>query len=637
MPQSEESNDIKLLKRQRANAKAQVKRTLSYLDEHEDMSIAALKIRQFKLEQMFNIFSEVHTPIEVRDESLDSTLEWESFEEQYYRAAEVISDRLKHLRNNIEPVLTNRLIADSPNTVKPTSSLLSKIEIRPFDGNPIEWHSFHDTFKSLVHDNEELIGVQKFHLLKNALRGEASAIIESLNATEGNYLVAWDLLRKRCNKPRKIINAHLKLLFDLPEITRDTPSSLRQLAEQAQVHVNALQAVNQPTEYWDTILIHLVSSKLHKNTRRSWERTLEDEEIPRFQQLLEFINKHARGDDLGMETSNPFKVQGIQDRLRSKTQVRGQSYVATDERKQVCVVCKGVHPIYKCTNFLELSVRDRLNTVKRTKLCLNCLRPNHTVVNCQLGNCRKCDKKHHTLLHIPSETQEVKNNNEPLTTPSTSANTIKTALTVSYDSEILLGTAQITILDKYNKEYTCRVLLDRGSQTHFITQRFAELLQLDKHKIDLSFSGLGQLNTHTKYVVKTGIRSKTSPFRAQVTFIALPSITSRLPLRQIDLSYLELPRHIELADSEFHIPGEIDALIGNALFYDLLETGQIKLNKSSIILQNTQVGWIVTGEVDSKRRNNSLKANRFCHLATSLDMQINRFWTMEEIPEQKFL
>ncbi|KOC58848.1 hypothetical protein WH47_01710, partial [Habropoda laboriosa] len=85
--------------------------------------------------------------------------------------------------------------------------------LKPFDGNLIEWHSFHDTFKSLVHQNEDLIGVQKFHLLKNALRGEAAAVITSLNASETNYLVAWDLLRKRCNKPRQIIYAHLNRLY----------------------------------------------------------------------------------------------------------------------------------------------------------------------------------------------------------------------------------------------------------------------------------------------------------------------------------------------------------------------------------------------------------------------------------------
>ncbi|XP_076387400.1 uncharacterized protein LOC143264382 [Megachile rotundata] len=630
-----ESNDLKLLKRQRANAKAQITRIVSYLQEHTEFAIPALETRQSKLEQMHTSFSEIQSAIEIIEENANHAAEWESFEEQYYKAAELISDKLKHLRGIGRPASTSRLL-ESPTTVKTTSSLLSKIEIKPFDGNPIEWHSFHDTFKSLVHENEELIGVQKFHLLKNALRGEASAVIESLNATESNYLVAWDLLRKRCNKPRKIINAHLKILFDLPEITRDTPASLRQLAEQAQVHVNALQAVNQPIEHWDTLLIHIISNKLDRNTRRAWERTLEDEEIPKFKQLLEFINKHARGDDLILDTLNSSKSHGIQDRLRSKTQLRSQSYIATDDRKQLCVLCKGEHQIYLCNRFLQLPIRERLNTVRKSKLCLNCLRPSHTVANCRLGNCRKCDKKHHTLLHFPTETQDVTNKTPLTPTPSTSAEIVKTTLTVSCESEILLGTALITILDKYNREHTCRVLLDSGSQTHFITHKFAELLQLDKRNIDLSFSGLGQLNVNANYIIEANIKSKIGPYKAQVTFIALPSITGRLPLRQIDIRKLDLPRHIHLADPEFHIPGEIDALIGNALFYQLLETGQIKIGNSSVILQNTQLGWIVTGEVDNRTRIKQ-KATRVCHLATSLDAQISRFWAMEEIPEQRFL
>ncbi|XP_076661047.1 uncharacterized protein LOC143364788, partial [Halictus rubicundus] len=637
MTSSSQSADLKSLRKQRASIKAQLTRLLSYLEDQSETSITSLEIRQSKLQQMFDSFSEVQTAIEVNDEETDHTAEWETFEEHYYRAAEIISDRLKNLRGADRPVSVNRAI-DSPNTTRQTSSLLRKIEIQPFDGNPIEWHSFHDTFKSLVHDNDELIGVQKFHLLKNALRGEATAVIDSLNATEGNYLVAWDLLCKRCNKPRKIINAHLKLLLDLPEVTRDTPINLRQLAEQTQVHVNALKAAKQPTEHWDTILIYIVSSKLDKNTRRAWERTLEDEDIPKFTQLLDFINKRARGDDFGTETLNTNKSSTVQDTVRSKPQVRTRSYVSTNERKQICIVCKGEHPIYACTKFLQLSVRDRLDTVKRGKLCMNCFRPNHIAANCRLGNCRKCDRKHHTLLHFSTETQDVTNDNrQNVSTPSTSAETIKTALTASYDSEVLLGTAQITILDKHNKEHTCRVLLDSGSQTHFITHRLAERLQLHKQNIDLSFSGLGEMNTNSKYLVKTSIKSQTSPFKTQVTFIALPSITGMLPLRQVNLREFYIPRHIQLADPDFHKPGEIDALIGNTLFYDLLETGRIKLDKPSVILQNTQVGWIVTGEVGSQKTIKQGRLRGVCHVAMSLDTQISRFWTMEEIPEKTFL
>ncbi|CAK9834532.1 hypothetical protein ANTRET_LOCUS11048 [Anthophora retusa] len=631
-----ESADIKALRKQRAIVKAQLTRLQSFLEDQREISITALEIRHSKLEQMFNSFTEIQTIIETKDEESDHAPEWDSFEEQYYKVAETINNQLKEIRGIGGPVSVNRTV-ESPNTVKQTSSLLRKIEIKPFDGNPIEWHSFHDTFRSLVHDNDELIGVQKFHLLKNALRGEATAVIDSLNATEGNYLVAWDLLCKRCNKPRKIINAHLRLLLDLPEITRDTPINLRQLAEQAQVHVNALKAIKQPTEHWDTILIHIIANKLDKNTRRAWERTLEDEEIPKFKELLDFINKHARGDDIGTENSNSLKSSNIQDRLRSKPQARNHSYVSTNEKKQVCVICKGEHPIYACTKFLQLSVRDRLDTVKRAKLCINCLRPNHIVINCRLGNCRKCDKKHHTLLHFPTQTQDSNQNNPIVSMPSTSAETSKTTLTASYDSEVLLGTAQITILDKHNMEHTCRVLLDSGSQTHFITYRLAEILQLNKQKIDLSFAGLGQLNTNAKHIVKTSIRSQTGPFQTQLEFIALPSITGMLPVRQVNIRDFNIPSHIQLADPNFHKPGEIDALLGNALFYDLLEAGQIKLEKPSIILQNTQVGWIVTGEIVNQKPNRQGRAGRLCHIATSLDTQIARFWEIEEIPEHDFL
>lgn len=88
--------------------------------------------------------------------------------------------------------------------------------------------------------------MQKFHLLENALRGEIASVISVLNASEPNYLVAWDLLQRRCKKPRQIVQSHLKSLFELPEVTRDAPANLRSLAEQAQMHVKALATLGQP-------------------------------------------------------------------------------------------------------------------------------------------------------------------------------------------------------------------------------------------------------------------------------------------------------------------------------------------------------------------------------------------------------
>ena len=70
---------------------------------------------------------------------------------------------------------------------------------------------------------------------------------------------------------------------------------------------------------------------------------------------------------------------------------------------------------------------------------------------------------------------------------------VRTALTAVKDAEVLLGTARIKILDKFNDEHNCRVLLDGGSQSHFITERLAEKLRLPKTPVNLPFAGLSQV------------------------------------------------------------------------------------------------------------------------------------------------
>ena len=53
--------------------------------------------------------------------------------------------------------------------VKNPNVLFPKIKIKPFDGSLLEWDSFYDIFKSLVHDCDDLPMVQKFHFLRNSL------------------------------------------------------------------------------------------------------------------------------------------------------------------------------------------------------------------------------------------------------------------------------------------------------------------------------------------------------------------------------------------------------------------------------------------------------------------------------------
>jgi ribosomal protein L28 len=73
------------------------------------------------------------------------------------------------------------------------------------------------------------------------------------------------------------------------------------------------------------------------------------------------------------------------------------------ESSSKCFLCNSdSHYIFKCNDFLKLTVSGRFKEVKRLKLCTNCLRPNHFVRECTAGKCRFCNYKHNSLLHADS-------------------------------------------------------------------------------------------------------------------------------------------------------------------------------------------------------------------------------------------
>ena len=628
----------------RGTAKGRLTRLLNSL-KNVEFDVDALEVRKSSLSDIEKEWSAVQLKIECLEtySEQEQTRIREEFEKDYFECAVLINKALK--QSSLDTRAQSITEASHSQLVNSTSIrknfLSPKIEIAPFDGSPLEWHSFRDSFTSLVHDDQAIPAVQKFQLLKNLLRGEVSSVIASLNATEENYNVAWDLLKKRCERPRQIIQAHLKLILELPEITHDSPSNLRAVKEGVQTHVNALRALNQPVEQWDAFLVFILVKKLDKNTRRNWERTLENDEMPTFNELLEFLNKQSRGDELDVDKMSLNKTnsnQSFRDN-RSRPKTRHQSYVGVHSRSQCCL-CKQEHLIYTCQEFLSLTARERAEFARKANLCLNCLRDNHTTPKCFLSGCRKCRRKHNTLLHFADKESRLDGANDAqseLKKEQVASSSIKTSLIAQCNTEVLLGTARVKIIGKNNKGYECRVLLDSGSQTNFITEKLANLLGLEKEIAPGPFSGLGQLETHSKYIVKASIQSRSSQYKSnELTFFALPKITGLLPIIQINKRDIQIPQNVILADPEFHRPQEVHALLGNKLFYRLLNIGQIELCNGEIILQKTRLGWIVTGEA----RLPETKVRRIpsaCHLITSLDKNLNRFWEIEEMPPKVHL
>ena len=93
-----------------------------------------------------------------------------------------------------------------------------------------------------------------------------------------------------------------------------------------------------------------------------------------------------------------------------------------------------------------------------------------------------------------------------------------TDITTRINSDVLLSTAVVTVLDNFKKEHKCRVLLDSCSQTHFITEKLVDKLQLCKKNIILSFSCL-EVITKAQYMVRTTIKSTRTKFYSEEDFV----------------------------------------------------------------------------------------------------------------------
>nr|XP_046478563.1 uncharacterized protein LOC124217212 [Neodiprion pinetum] len=314
--------------------------------------------------------------------------------------------------------------------------------------------------------------------------------------------------------------------------------------------------------------------------------------------------------------------------------------------QQSCPVCSNAHGVFKCSDFLQMSISDRIQGAEKKKICLNCLSKGHFSANCRSSGCERCQKKHNTLLHIEqheSTTTSQKGNEAPNNSVVTlcakeEQPNLPTSAVVNVvrkpSKQIILSTAQVHIDDEDGIPQSCRLLLDPGSKSNIITDDLVRRLKLRCRKQNEFVTGINQVQTHIAKIVDVKITSMHTDYTAKIVCLVLPNITERLPQLKLDKGLISLPEGLKLADPSFHEPGTIDLLVGAGLFWQLLCADSIKQQKGVPRLQNTLLGWIVGGELIDAA---SKKPSRFCGLITNtaLQAQLERFWNQEESRETR--
>lgn len=246
-----------------------------------------------------------------------------------------------------------------------------------------------------------------------------------------------------------------------------------------------LDSLGEPTKYWDTLLIHIVTHKLDNKTFREWEEykgRLDKQSPIKLHSFLEFIRDRA--DLLETELSRNQGSQSIKSNSKFKTMITvtsGQSQISKQGPIQIkpCPKCGDEHNLSSCSQFLSLSNAQRLEVLPQYKVCFNCFRTGHYANQCKAKGCKVCKRKHHTLIHVAEFKNRTTSNACPpgardravATAPvgtqmhASHGNVTLSALDTTYlqhKGQVILATSLLKIYDDNNCEHLARALLDTG-------------------------------------------------------------------------------------------------------------------------------------------------------------------------------
>ncbi|XP_066590509.1 uncharacterized protein [Prorops nasuta] len=654
-------SDLPTLRRQRAALKGACTRIANYIDGCGELTaavVANIEERRIMLEKYFSEYQNVQTSLEQLDEE-NEIGDRVKFEESYFEISAKIREKLGSMKGSTST--TSTIAREAPVEIGNGSASvrLPKINLVTFAGGYEDWFPFANAFKSLIHVNMTLSDLQKLQYLRSSLSGEAAELIESLELSEGNYAIAWDLLRTRYDNKRIIVRNHIHSIFELPVMLEENARQLRQITDGAARHINALKALECPTEHWDQLLIYILSSKLDPITSREWGVALTTTELPEFRQFISFLR--LRCEILEGVSKNPVVSKRVGDieinasidpKRRRKTVISlttndqnqhdnkiGNQINKAQMRNSKCYFCQGKHVIYFCDKFKALPIIQRINEIRKRKICFNCLKStDHVSRDCKSGSCRNCKAKHNTLLHrgpgdsvkqIPLRSEE-----ERVTVAdfsNTSAPICQTQIAKGVN-QIMLSTALINVLDKRGKIQRARVLLDSGSQINLITKSFARKLGIESKGVNISIRGVNGFCCPVTEMTKVELRSRLNSYDTIIECFITERITEKIPCCTIATETYKLPRNIRLADPTFNVSGEVDMLIGAEVFWTLLCVGQIHATPNHPMLQKTRLSWILAGRsIGSIPTKGKLQA---CHVSTSykeLNSAIKKFWHIEEL------
>ena len=562
-----------------------------------------------------------------------------------------------------ERILNLLMKETAPPDVKPGGKVhdkgsykVSALAIPKFDGKLTSWIPFWQEYEQAIHKKVDMEDTVKMVYLKQAIQDQGlQTTIADLGIEAGSYTAAIQMLHTRYEKPRVL---HRLFSEDLRDLKSKSKIGLTALADSAQHILIGLTRLKKLGV--SEVITSLVESAMGPELKEQWQNFSEAfRETPPAEKVIGFLRMRADREEGNSISSRPhYSDQHKQKQKPNKkkglvagTPVANPTSVPTvittpstapkaapsrpynPEQKREeypckydCTLCTEKHYCYHCSKFKAFSIKQRRDHVTANKLCVNCLKPNHTAEQCRsLYRCSVCKAKHNSLIHEDSSALV-----SPVLGLASASATIPDGL---------LMTANVLVTGSNGIQTTARAFIDGGSSVTLISNQLKTALALKPTGQHMSIDGVAGFVGETQHpVVKVTLSSpQDKKWEKHITAIAMPKVIRDLPLKDASIT-LGMPhlQNLVLADPLYHKVGPVDMLLGLDVFPYIFRTGKEEGPPNTPVAWDTVFGWTVLGMYSATGCKEALSAPALIAdpltSQTTSDQMLFHLWKTEEQP-----